>query len=260
MQEFDARRFLEVWTPVISVHVAHNNLVAYGAPGHTEDHIMRTGEGDQLYEKVKALWEFLVHHDFELSSDRAELILQQMSDGVHMSEFNRNLGNLHGRIVDEIKRRTLLIIPSKDRDLYNQDKPLFGDDVFKNFASANEDIAEAGKCLALARATACVMHLNRALEIALAALAKAVNVGKQNDWGKYISEIGKELESRMKAAGKRTPDEQFYSEVADSFDKIKRAYRNPTMHPEKTYSCERAQDIFDATGIFMRHLATRISE
>src|ERR1700704_2760134 len=62
------------------------------------------------------------------------------------------------------------------------DKPkLFDDLVFDNFPSANDDIYEAGMCLALERATACVMHLNRALECGLAALAKTLGVDPQTD-------------------------------------------------------------------------------
>jgi hypothetical protein len=143
---------------------------------------------------------------------------------------------------------------------YFEQPKLFGDEVFDAFPSANDDIYEAGTCLALERSTACVMHLNRALERALAELANAVGVPKQNDWGKYITAIGKELETRAKSSGARSSDEQFYAEAATNFDWVRRAYRNPTMHPEKTYSQERAEEILLATKSFMAHLASRISE
>jgi hypothetical protein len=140
---------------------------------------------------------------------------------------------------------------------YFEQQQLFGIEVFNGFSSSNDDIYEAGTCLALERATA---HLNRALECGLAALAKAVSVPKQNDWGRYIQKIGEELDSRAKAAGTRSPDEQFYAEGAANFDRLRRAYRNPTMHPEKTYSQDCAEEILLATKSFMAHLATRISE
>ena len=62
---------------------------------------------------------------------------------------------------------------------YYETRPLFGPDVFNNFSSANDDIDEAGKCLALGRGTACVMHLMRVLEVGLAALASALGANKQ---------------------------------------------------------------------------------
>ena len=143
---------------------------------------------------------------------------------------------------------------------YYEQSELFGREVFNAFPSSNSDIYKSGMCLALERATACVMHLNRALECGLAALAKAVGVSKQNDWGRYIEAIGKELDTRTKAAGARSADEQFYAEAAANFDRLRRVYRNPTMHPEKTYSQERAEEILQAVRSFMAHLATRLSE
>jgi len=164
------------------------------------------------------------------------------------------------RVEDELSQQIILIIDPKDIELFEQTKPLFGDMVFNAFPSANEDIEEAGKCLSLERATASVMHLNRALEVCLKALAKAVGISSQNDWGSYVREIEKELEKRKKTSGARSTDEQFYAEAAANFDSLKRAYRNPTMHPEKTYSTERAEEILLATKSFMSHLAARIKE
>ena len=150
--------------------------------------------------------------------------------------------------------------PSRNMWRYFENSALFGHDVFTNFPSANEDIQEAGNCLSLDRATACVMHLNRALEVSLLVMAKAVGITKKNDWGTYIREIDKDLDARMKSSGARSPDEQFYAEASATFDRLRRAYRNPTMHPEKTYSVDRAEEILLATKAFMSHLATRLSE
>lgn len=143
---------------------------------------------------------------------------------------------------------------------YYDNARLFGDEVFDRFSSANDDIYEAGMCLALERATACVMHLMRVLEAGLAALAKAVGVTNKNDWGAYLRGIGTELDARAKISGARSADEQFYAEAAANFDRLRRAFRNPTMHPEKSYSQERAEEILLATKSFMTHLATRLSE
>ncbi|MRR56612.1 MAG: hypothetical protein EG824_00115 [Deltaproteobacteria bacterium] len=128
------------------------------------------------------------------------------------------------------------------------------------FPSANEDIAEAGNCIAFERAITCVMHLMRALEVTLAALASKVGISKQNDWGSYIRAIGNELERRSKTAGARTVDEQFYSEAAVNFDHLKRAWRNPSMQVEKTYTQDHAEAILLAVKSFMSHIATKISE
>ncbi len=137
---------------------------------------------------------------------------------------------------------------------------LFGIEVFNSFPSANDDIAEAGNCLALERPTACVMHLMRVCEAGLKALAKALSIGERNDWGSYIRDINTELDKRAKTAGARSNQEQFYSEASASFDRLKRAWRNPAMHVDRSYTQQRAEEIFLAVKSFMVYLASHLSE
>jgi hypothetical protein len=163
-------------------------------------------------------------------------------------------------MVDAFKSSKVIVVSDARAKYFPESGNIFGDDVFNSFPSANDDIAEAGIRLALERGTACVMHLMRAAEVGLTALGKATNVGKQNDWGSYLREIEKELTRRAKSSGARSLDEQFYSEAAASFDHLKRAWRNPTMHVDRSYTVERAEEIFLAVKSFMAHLATRLSE
>ena len=150
--------------------------------------------------------------------------------------------------------------PLRKYERYYEEPKLFGDEVFMNFPSANEDIAEAGTCLALERPTATVMHMMRVVEAGLIVLAKAVGVTKQNDWGAYLREIEKALGASVKASGARSPDEQFYAEAATTFDNMRRAWRNPTMHSDRSYTLERAEEILQSVRSFMRHLATNLHE
>lgn len=150
--------------------------------------------------------------------------------------------------------------PLRRYEQYYEQPKLFGDAVFTAFPSANNDIFEAGTCLALERGTASVMHLMRVVEVGLKALAAAVGVGAQGDWGGYLREIDKALEARTKAAGKRTSDEQFYAEARVTLDGVRMAWRNATMHVENNYSPERAEEILIAVRGLMRHLATKLSE
>jgi len=147
--------------------------------------------------------------------------------------------------------------PLRRYEQYYEQAKLFGDEVFDHFPSANNDIFEAGTCLALERGTASIMHLMRVVEAGLKVLAKTLGIGPQNDWGSYLREIDKELAARIKASGVRTSDEQFCAEVALTFDGVRRAWRNPTMHIENNYSPERAEEILVAVRALMRHLATK---
>jgi hypothetical protein len=84
---------------------------------------------------------------------------------------------------------------------YHDKSQLFGEQVFNNSASANDDIYEAGMCLAFERPTASVMHLMRVAEAGLTALADTIGVVKQNDWDAYLRKIAEELDARAKASG-----------------------------------------------------------
>jgi hypothetical protein len=169
------------------------------------------------------------------------------------------LSQATSRISDDLSTQVLLALDPRRIHLYEQPK-IFGDEVFDAFPSANEDISEAGTCLALDRGTASVMHLMRVLEAGLSVLAAAVGVKQQNNWGFYVQEIDKELAAKAKSSGARSADEQFYAEASTSIDNMRRAWRNPSMHPDKAYSVDRAEEIMNAVRFFMRHLATKLHE
>lgn len=178
--------------------------------------------------------------------------------GTHQ-KFRSGIEQLAASIELELEDRKFYgPLPSLEQ--YYDQTELFGAKVFKNFSSANNDIYESGMCLALERGTACVLHLMRVMESGLAALAHTLGVNKQNDWGAYLRAIEAELEKRYKTSGARSPDEQFYAASALTFDQVRRAWRNPTMHVENNYSPERAKEILEAVRSFMNHLATKISE
>jgi hypothetical protein len=174
-------------------------------------------------------------------------------------QASRGMAEVESRIRDELENVSLFAIKTERSNYLNQPK-LFGDQVFSNFPSANNDILEAGNCVALERGTAAVMHLMRVAEVGLRTVSKALGVDPQSDWGGYLREIDKALDARVKASGKRTPDEQFYAEVRVTLDGVRIAWRNATMHVENTYSTERAEEILISVRGLMRHLATKLSE
>lgn len=165
---------------------------------------------------------------------------------------------LHKRILAEMKNRIFFILSDGQKDFW--DKNPFPDEVRASFPSATEDMIEAQRCFALARYTGSVFHLNRIVEAGLKALANDVGVKLRHDWGAQLREIQTELEKRYKAAGSRTPDEQFYSSVASQIGHMKNAWRNPTMHIEARYNYDLAHDIFNAVTAFMRAISVRLKE
>jgi hypothetical protein len=199
------------------------------------------------------------------ASDQFQRIANEIDGGSKWAKIQELFPEALNRIEDECKRHLVFFIEPQHAKYYSDAQFFDAQDpaakkVSTEFPSAAEDIAESGRCLACGRSTACIMHLGRVVEVGLKALAGALGVTPQNDWGKYLSEIDKELQHRFKKAGARTPDEQFYAEAQITIDSVRRAWRNPTMHIDKTYTVERAEEILIAVRSFMRHLATRIHE
>ncbi|MGH6792180.1 MAG: hypothetical protein ACRECF_05515 [Methyloceanibacter sp.] len=213
-------------------------------------------------DSVQALMEILASLDMNVSWRKARqlhLLMTQKANATMGLLAKRYCEELRERIEHELEGKAIYFVSCRV-ELLESSTPLFGVEVFDAFPSANDDIAEAAACLALGRATACVMHLMRACEVGLKALGARLSVGPQNDWGSYLREIDKALNERVKQHDIQTHQEQFFAEAAASFDHLKRAWRNPTMHVERTYTPERAEAIFEAVRSFMQHLATGISE
>jgi len=119
------------------------------------------------------------------------------------------------------------------------------------------DITEAKKCIALGRFTASVMHLMRALEAPLKALASDLGVqGERQNWGDLINNI----EPKINAMPNNSPHKATYSESAIQFRFIKNAWRNHAMHSREKYTAEEANIILIATKALMKSLSGTLHE
>jgi hypothetical protein len=247
MLTLDARRFIEFIHTLLKLEQSCRGLSATASVADAQD-------------VVGSAADYMIKHLDGLDLPVSRKTVEEMILGAE------TIGDLHAAVKQlwntfalELDGRKFYG-PLRHYEKYYEQPKLFGDEVFTNFPNANNDIFEAGTCLALERGTACVMHLMRVCEVGIKALAAALSVGPQNDWGAYFREIDKALDARAKAAGKRTPDEQFYAEVRVTLDGVRMAWRNATMHVENNYSPERAEEILIAVRSLMRHLATKLSE
>lgn len=168
-------------------------------------------------------------------------------------------GYLTRSLKDALEGELFLAMDAQSSRLYASDDPLFGFAVLEAFPSASFDIGEAGKCRALGRWTASVMHLMRVLEVGLCSLAIFAGVNPHANWNVILDQI----EASLKKIGKKShspEDEQFAAEAATHFRSIKNAWRNHAMHARATYDEERTIEIYDSVRSFMRHLASRLNE
>jgi len=148
-------------------------------------------------------------------------------------------------------------VSSRHAELLNSNSPLYGQEVFNKFGTAREDIEEAGKCLALDRATAAVFHLMRALESAAQAIANSIGAtvtdahGRGLPWGVIADNMKPKIDAMMRGSSEQVK----WYRVQQDLVTVNRAWRVPTNHPKETYTTQQAQEVFDATGAFMRELA-----
>jgi len=223
----------------------------------------------QFYEfedKVKKLIDQLDGSELRVPSINAKRLLETLQtidktqqnatlNKMIMAILGNNLTAMNNVLRDEFISRKVIVISRDAEKLYAPLTSLFGDEVEAKFSGQSEDIAEAGKCIALGRYTASVFHLMRAMEAVVGVLGAKLNVtivDKNNmdlEWGKILSNLSAPIEAMPK--GKEKED---WSEAFTLLVHVKQAWRNPTMHPKQTYTEEQAKEIFAATRSFMNSL------
>ena len=169
---------------------------------------------------------------------------------------------LDNRVIDEAKSRKFFSI-EQDKQSFITDKSLFGEEVTSAFHSAIVDIEEAGECLAFERYTACVFHLCRIMEKGLRVLQVALGLPQSANptWAAVLHKIDSELAKEFtQMSPELQSDRPFFAGAAAMMRSVEHAWRNPTMHIEKVYTEEQAEDIWNAVRGFMRHLATKLKE
>lgn len=287
MERFAARAFYQIGRLLEQVKTAHTlniskTLRLEGVKLYTSapDATLSSGDKEGLALFYAAIKDHCEKIGLQLSVIHVERLSSELSQDVTNQDVVTGINELDSRIRDEMDARLFLFVAPAHAEFYLQEtedekasatlvgtsslrdrkEKLWGKGVQDAFPSTAFDLEEAGKCLALGRATACVMHLSRVIETGLKALVKELGLPARPDWGRNLADIDKALTDRYKASGARTPDELFFSEMAAQIGHIKTAWRNPTMHVDRTYIDETAEEIFMAVRSFMRHLATKLHE
>jgi len=183
-----------------------------------------------------------------------------ISNSDHCRNIFQHLMDMLSRVRDECQDQLYIQIPPESAALYQPAQPLFGEEVERVFPMAIDDIAEAGKCLAIGQGTAAVFHLMRVMEAGLKGLANELGVPYAPSWESYISQLEKILNSKnySNLTDLQKAKRPFYHDALGDLSAIKLVWRNPTMHIVKSYDVNQAKMIFGAVGSFMKHLADKL--
>jgi hypothetical protein len=206
----------------------------------------------ELSSSLRAIDDFLR----ELEIDRAKYPKHYFISGIR---------KVRSALQYELEDRTALVLEIGKAKYYEQEKA-FGEDVFIYFTSAGYDIEEANNCFAISRYTACVMHLQRVIEVGLKSFGLYLGIYSnirtaQPSWHTVLGLTGAELDRRTVSRLWATNEEKEYANGIQTFlVAVKTAWRNPSMHADKQYDGAKAKRILDATKHFMEHLAEHLNE
>lgn len=164
------------------------------------------------------------------------------------------------RFEEEIGDAIAYHLSAAEQDLYTNPTQTW-QAALDSFPSALNDVEEAGKCLALGRHTAAVVHTMRILEFGLAALGREFSVSTNRaTWHRIIEQIHDAIEAKSLALGGSWSDQTFYSGAATQMTFFKDAWRNHVMHGRVTFDEETAPPVIEYVRRFMSDLATKLSE
>lgn len=234
-------------------------LLFYSAGLDQEEGENKTFDEEQVLSFSYALGLAEIHaRELGLTSVLPKISRMKSLDGKKFMEAHHDLSDLRSRIEDELKTRHFLhVLP--ERTKYFLGKELFGSEVSMRFPKAIDDIEDAGKCVALGQGTACVMHLMRIMEVGLKSLAAALKIPYAPSWESYLRQIQTKIDAKRKTKGVQWKrDEKFFRDVSGDLLTVKQAWRNPTMHIERRYSADEAEEIFKAVRTLMQRLGTKL--
>jgi len=228
--------------------IASQYAVALGTVKDTADHFSLPG----TLVLARKLLKWLEQDDLKLTLD------QLSATGNHARE-------LRDRLIDELRVRTVVVLPEGKAQFYQVDSAaIFSESVKDKFPSADFDIREAGSSFALGRYTASVFHLMRCLEIGLNALSAKFGLSMLHDnWQTILDQIQSKVNDMGKASDKLPTwkaDQEYYSQLVANFLLLKNAWRNYTAHARGKYTDEEAEIILRSVKAFMIKLSERLAE
>lgn len=165
---------------------------------------------------------------------------------------------LQSSLSAELEKHHAYIVAPREGRLIDDAIEHFGIEVVTAFPQSRADINAGSRCRAYELWTASVMHMMRVAEIGVGALADHLGVKRGNSWGVTIAGVMEAL--RDTSTFKGDPEKrQWGSETGSYLAFVKDAFRNPAMHPERTFGAEEAIAIYDNTRLMMRALARRLA-
>lgn len=196
--------------------------------------------------------------------------IKALQDNQHytiLTAMNR-IEDVLGSLRREIATRAAYVPGPEEISYYRDKLPPEMAAIEAMFPSVQVDFLESGRCLALGRTTASVMHLMRALEEPLAKLASLLGVepGDRDSWGEVLNKVRTAIKLRDTGQGKsggwKSNDERlFFHSAANSIRHIQIELRDPAFHRTKeTFSLDEAKLEYANIKKFLILVAERVAK
>jgi hypothetical protein len=201
------------------------------------------------------------HMAFPSVAAQGKRVLEALRTARGPQEIGRMINDLKTRLRDELEAAEFYYVPPNRLRYYRDAAILMSQSVNTCFPHAVDDIEDASKCLALGQGTSAVLHAMRIMECGLKAVGAALGVPHSPSWDACLRKISAELDKPHKTKSRKWKrDEAFYRDLSGDLLTVKQAWRNPTMHVERRYSADEAEQILSAVTRFMQRLATHFNE
>lgn len=223
-----------------------------------EDKVRRESLGKSTEVIAKLMSDIGCEHSSR-AAHRLVRDIPELTDAV----FSIRIKELKEGLVDEMRAQLFFYVPSSRAKYHGKTEAMFGEDVRNRFPSSLSEIKGAGACFAFGQYTASVFHLMRTMEIGLnsVSLSLGISLNENGNWGKALRGMSDaELKKKAAAHAVFLKHRDFYEDIAAMFSAVKDAWRNATMHVERSYSEEEAEEIIGAVRTFMKSLAKKLDE
>jgi hypothetical protein len=180
--------------------------------------------------------------------------------------FKARTDELRNIIFDEMKSQKFFWMPISRVSWHEKTgRNLLGDECADRFIKSGieNEMERAAKCFAFGQYTACVFHLMRICEAGVRALAKATGYDWDQcpNWGKFYKQYDVQLATNpTKHVEPWLSHADFLESVGGNLRAVKDAWRNNTMHLEKTYDEEQSHHLLTVVPSFMKQLSSQVDE
>jgi hypothetical protein len=257
MKTYPAKRLIDISGDLIEIHSASEDS---GVDWSVCQRNMEKG--------LRSILEHCEFLSLDMTRQYAERCLAEVPTSKRGQDWGKRLDELSSRFADETESTAFFFMTPEKRAYFEGRTPFTAKSdpelIERQLPTIHREGLQAGKCFAIGQHTACVFHLLRSMEVAIKLVTVELGVTEptsdsERSWGRRLPTIKAKLDQNHKA-NPNWPDKQFFELAHAFFEAVRNPLRNRTMHVDSEYDEESAQDIFNATGALMRHLATKLKE